>query len=92
MEQIDPITGLPIPNRAGAPNRSINDLSNIGSIQDPGMMSARRAEDFQKFNNIAQYTPPPVMKMEDLSGDGKVTMKDVLIGRGVIDKQGNKTK
>ena len=27
----------------------------------------------------------PAMKMKDLSGDGKVTQKDVLIGRGVID-------
>lgn len=26
----------------------------------------------------------PSKKMEDLSGDGKVTQKDVLIGRGVI--------
>ena len=32
------------------------------------------------------------LKMEDLSGDGKKTMKDVLIGRGVIDKEGNKIK
>lgn len=29
-------------------------------------------------------------KLEDLSGDGKVTQKDVLIGRGVIDKDGTK--
>ena len=29
-------------------------------------------------------------KLEDLSGDGKVTQKDVLIGRGVIDKDGSK--
>ena len=27
--------------------------------------------------------------MEDLSGDGKVTRKDVLIGRGVLDKDGS---
>jgi hypothetical protein len=26
--------------------------------------------------------------MKDLSGDGKVTKKDVLIGRGVLDKSG----
>jgi hypothetical protein len=25
--------------------------------------------------------------MKDLSGDGKITQKDVLIGRGVIDKK-----
>ena len=27
----------------------------------------------------------PVKKLKDLSGDGKVTRKDVLIGRGVIE-------
>jgi hypothetical protein len=32
----------------------------------------------------------PTTKLEDLSGDGKVTQKDVLIGRGVIDKDGSK--
>tara|TARA_R100001163_G_C5017816_1_gene161563 strand:- start:354 stop:659 length:306 start_codon:yes stop_codon:yes gene_type:complete len=30
--------------------------------------------------------------MDDLSGDGKITQKDVLIGKGVIDKEGNKIK
>ena len=29
-------------------------------------------------------------KLEDLSGDGEVTRKDVLIGAGVLDKEGNK--
>jgi len=31
----------------------------------------------------------PINKLEDLSGDGKVTQKDVLIGRGVIDADGD---
>jgi hypothetical protein len=31
-------------------------------------------------------------RMEDLSGDGKVTKKDVLIGRGVIKKDGSPLK
>jgi len=31
-------------------------------------------------------------KLKDLSGDGKVTQKDVLIGRGVIDKSPLKMK
>lgn len=30
--------------------------------------------------------------MEDLSGDGKVTQKDVLIGKGVLNKDGSKAK
>ena len=28
-------------------------------------------------------------KMDDLSGDGQITKKDVLIGRGVINKDGS---
>lgn len=32
----------------------------------------------------------PAKKMEDLSGDGKITQKDVLIGRGVIPAPGKK--
>ncbi len=32
------------------------------------------------------------MKLTDLSGDGKVTQKDKLIGAGVLDKDGNKVK
>ena len=31
-------------------------------------------------------------KMDDLSGDGKITKKDVLIGRGVIEKDGSPAK
>ena len=31
----------------------------------------------------------PINKLEDLSGDGKITQKDVLIGRGVIDADGS---
>lgn len=31
----------------------------------------------------------PLKKLTDLSGDGKVTQKDVLIGRGVIDAEGD---
>ena len=33
----------------------------------------------------------PIKKLPDLSGDGKVTQKDVLIGRGVIDADGDKS-
>ena len=31
-------------------------------------------------------------KFPDMSGDGKVTIKDVLIGRGVIKKNGGSKK
>lgn len=34
----------------------------------------------------------PLKKLSDLSGDGKITKKDVLIGRGVISKDGSPAK
>ena len=39
---------------------------------------------------IKKYSPIKMLK--DLSGDGKVTQKDVLIGRGVIDEKGEPLK
>ena len=36
--------------------------------------------------------PEPAMLMKDLSGDGKITQKDVLIGAGVLNKDGSKAK
>jgi len=32
------------------------------------------------------HSNSPLAKLTDLSGDGKITQKDVLIGRGVIEK------
>jgi hypothetical protein len=65
-EKIDPLTGAILnPNRAGMPSRSINDLQAINTIQDPGMQSAQQANAFQRFNNVAQYMPPPTMKKDD---------------------------
>jgi hypothetical protein len=59
---VDPMTGMPVePNRGGMPSRSINDLQQINTIQDPGMQSAQQAAAFEKFNNIAQYNPPPAI-------------------------------
>lgn len=62
IEDIDPMTGMPVQkNRGGVPGRSINDLQQINTIQDPGMQSAQQAAAFEKFNNIAQYNPPPAI-------------------------------
>ena len=59
---VDPMTDMPVqPNRGGMPSRSINDLQQINTIQDPGMQSAQQAAAFEKFNNIAQYNPPPAI-------------------------------
>ena len=40
--------------------------------------------------NIKQQITKPGSKLKDLSGDGKVTRKGALIGRGVLKKQGDK--
>ena len=39
---------------------------------------------------VADKVGSAFSKLEDLSGDGEVTQKDVLIGRGVINKDGSK--
>lgn len=48
------------------------------------------ANDFAKLR--AKKTETKESGFPDLSGDKRVTRKDVLIGRGVLDKKGNKIK
>lgn len=46
---------------------------------------------FNKMDDGGMYKlDSGLYKFEDLSGDGKTTQKDILIGRGVLDKDGNK--
>ena len=52
----------------------------------PQGLGTRTHNGFWIGNSAGDNTLSPVKKMKDLSGDGKVTQKDVLIGRGVIDK------
>lgn len=42
-----------------------------------------------KMRGFSGFGNSPMEKLTDLSGDGKVTQKDVLIGRGVINKEGS---
>ena len=61
----------------------------------PHNMSAAQYNSALKMSEISGASTMPsrsTLQMADLSGDGKTTMKDVLIGRGVIDKEGNKIK
>jgi len=91
IEDIDPMTGMPVqPNRAGMPARSVNNLQAINTIQDPGMQSAQQAAAYQKFNNIAQYTPPPTM-MKYNSPAKKYTEPSRLIDKsgGILSGVGN---
>ena len=66
---------------------------------NPNMVPLMRMSPFMKdyMTPMKRYTSPdnatPMKKpMEDLSGDGKITQKDVLIGRGVINEDGTKKK
>jgi len=49
--------------------------------------AARIAKRYQKFApEFSRAINKPKAKFPDLSGDGKITKKDILIGRGVINK------
>jgi len=47
---------------------------------------------FKMMSPLKKMATTAMKKMKDLSGDGKVTQKDVLIGRGVINPDGTKLK
>jgi hypothetical protein len=53
---------------------------NIKGIGPQGLGTSKN-----KGYTIGEGGNSPAKKLKDLSGDGKVTQKDVLIGRGVID-------
>ena len=62
-----------------------------GKMRKKGAKGAPTAANFAR----AKQTARKGMKkggFPDLSGDGKTTMKDILIGRGVINGKKNKTK
>jgi len=55
------------------------------------MVSGSSAMDKIKDNTSTPFTmKESAFNMDDLSGDNKITQKDVLIGKGVIDEDGNK--
>ena len=58
----------------------------------PQGLGTRTHNGFWIGNAAGDNSLSPVKKMKDLSGDGKVTQKDVLIGRGVIEKSPLKMK
>jgi len=92
---MDPTMPMP-PNRGGVPSRSVNDLNQINTIQDPGMQSAQQAAAFEKFNNIAQYMPPsPATKIEGEEDEPRASIKAMEVNqvskdRTEIKEEGNK--
>jgi hypothetical protein len=68
---VNPITGQieyaeSMPNRAAAPNRSINDLTAINSSYplDPNKIPASQGTITAKFGSIAKYMDDPIKKMD----------------------------
>ena len=56
--------------------------------QEPGFQRARRSmKSYRKGGKMAKRMLKKGGKFPDLSGDGKVTKKDILIGRGIIKKK-----
>ncbi len=91
---IDPMTGQEIPLMMTGNMKPLKMLTGVNSPMTY-KMSAAQYKSALKMSEISGASSLPnrsSLQMADLSGDGKTTFKDVLIGRGVIDKQGNKIK
>ena len=91
---IDPMTGQEIPLTMTGKQKPLKALTQMQGTTAYNMSAAqyKSALKMKEISGAATMPEKSDIKMEDLSGDGKVTMKDVLIGRGVIDKEGNKNK
>jgi len=98
--ETDPMAGIEAP---GSDLEMMNDSYGT-SIEDAVQSDMDAAntmleEDLANSAFKMKYKHSPAMmyksspaKMADLSGDGKITKKDVLIGRGVISKDGSPAK
>tara|TARA_B100000963_G_C22585097_1_gene652683 strand:- start:928 stop:1269 length:342 start_codon:yes stop_codon:yes gene_type:complete len=72
-------------NDLGINYNQAKDLINKGRSRKDG-----GSQILEKTMNKAKPIKAAKGKFPDLSGDGKTTMKDILIGRGVIEKPQNK--
>jgi len=99
---IDPMTGEEIlPNQdlvnkygipmAGKPIKALTQMQ--GTVaHNMSTKQYNKALQMKEISGSSSLPDRSSLQMADLSGDGKTTFKDVLIGRGVIDKEGNKIK
>ena len=75
---------------------------NLTNTQVEQMKEAENSPNKMKNDKKSDYSPfkmggyghkrDSAIKMDDLSGDGKVTKKDILMGRGVLKKKNGKKK
>jgi hypothetical protein len=63
---------------------------NFGQADETLTKGAATASGLKKEEKKEPSAEMSVFKMKDLSGDSIVTQKDVLIGRGVLNKDGSK--
>ena len=73
-------------NRGGTPDRTFTPGS---TISNPMLKSAAQMKDFSKFNNIAQYMPPPTAMLGDLDKDGEMSEYETK-RQNAIEKNMNK--
>jgi len=72
---------------AGSPMNYIDPMQQAAmQPQQVGMQQPGQVGIVQPQNALQHPQTAPFNKLTDLSGDGKITQKDVLIGRGVIKK------
>lgn len=65
-----------------------NDLSEAGRMLEAELASEKSAFKMRRDHKSSMMYNKTPLNLKDLSGDGVVTQKDVLIGKGVIDRQG----
>ena len=91
---IDPMTGQEIPLTMTGKQKPFKGLMQMQGTTAHNMSAKQynKALQMKEISGAATMPEKSDIKMADLSGDGITTFKDVLIGRGVIDKEGNKIK
>ena len=74
-------------SKASSPMNYIDPMQQAAmQPQQVGMEQPGQVGIMQPQSALQQPMVTPFNKLTDLSGDGKITQKDVLIGRGVIKK------
>ena len=95
----DPMAGIEapgsdLPKMNESYGENIEDVisSEADAMLTEDMQNSRSAFKMRRTHNSRMMYGESPAKMKDLSGDGKVTRKDVLIGRGVLSKDGSPAK
>jgi hypothetical protein len=87
-----PASDLPKMNESYGQNIEDVVSAEADAMLTEDMENSRSAFKMRRTHNSRMMYGESPAKMKDLSGDGKVTRKDVLIGRGVLSKDGSPAK